>query len=248
MESNSYQFEAKYIRVIMNWRACDEWGLSPLIRSWYNYELLINDLMIWCHGMHKSMISVCWKSTGLYRLIFFFYGCNNHGILYTIIYRDITNRGLTIESLIAYTTNIESREQKHFQCQPRTDAGTSQRKYDWRRWKFFSVLRDAVSKHFTCKDVVCLLRGSILSYILLSHIESYEGLHPEFSLKDQLSNHNPRNQRVRRYEQPISVDMGLASLPTPGAWSIRLCFRNVPIEHPPPSRPYNPVFEHSYSK
>ena len=51
MESNGYQFEAKYIRVIMNWRrACDERGLSPLKRSQFNYELLnfiLDDLMPW---------------------------------------------------------------------------------------------------------------------------------------------------------------------------------------------------------
>ena len=49
MESKGYQFEAKYIRVIMNWRrACDKRGLSPLMRSRYNYDLLnylLDDLM-----------------------------------------------------------------------------------------------------------------------------------------------------------------------------------------------------------
>ena len=51
MESKDYQFEANYIRVIMNWRrACDERGLSPLMRSRFNYELLnylLDDLMPW---------------------------------------------------------------------------------------------------------------------------------------------------------------------------------------------------------
>ena len=126
---------------------------------------------------------------------------------------------------------------------------------------FFSVIRDAVGKHFTYKNVQfawrkgCIEFGKRLNpelpfyYHTSSHDRFYEGLRPEFSLKDQLSQHNPRNQRVRRYEQPSSIVMGRASLPTPGARSIRFRFHNVPIEQPPPpSRPYNPVLEHSYSK
>lgn len=46
-----YQFEAKYVTVIMNWRkACDERGLSLLMGSRFNYELLnylLDDLMLW---------------------------------------------------------------------------------------------------------------------------------------------------------------------------------------------------------
>ena len=34
-------------------------------------------------------------------------------------------------------------------------------------------------------------------YHTSSHDRFYEGLNPEFSLKDQLSKHNPRNQKIR---------------------------------------------------
>ena len=50
MDSQGYTFEAKFIRIILNWcRACDK-GLSELQRSRYNYELLnflLDDLMPW---------------------------------------------------------------------------------------------------------------------------------------------------------------------------------------------------------
>lgn len=179
-----------------------------------------------------------------------------------VLHRDIsTVRGLTRETLIALTTNIESREQKRcsnvsrglMQEHPRASTTDDVE-------CFFSVIRDAVGKHFTYKDVqfvwrkACIefskrLNHDLLFYYTSSHDRFYEGMRPEFSLKDQLSKHNPRNQRVRRYEQPSSIVMGRASLPTPGARSIRLSFHNVPIEQPPPpTNPYNPTLEHSYSK
>ena len=51
MKGHSYDCEAKYIRVIRNWRrSCDERGLSQLERCRYNYELLnmiLDELMPW---------------------------------------------------------------------------------------------------------------------------------------------------------------------------------------------------------
>ena len=41
MEKKGYSFEAKYIRVVLNWRrACDERGLSELERCRFNHQML----------------------------------------------------------------------------------------------------------------------------------------------------------------------------------------------------------------
>ena len=63
MRRKGYEYEAKYIKIISNWRrACDHRGLSELKRSQFNYRffnLILDELMPW------SMISVFWKSTGV---------------------------------------------------------------------------------------------------------------------------------------------------------------------------------------
>jgi len=49
MTLHGYSYEAKYIKTIRQWReACDERGLSQLMRSNYNYQflnLLLDELM-----------------------------------------------------------------------------------------------------------------------------------------------------------------------------------------------------------
>lgn len=51
MEQKGYTNEAKYIRVVLNWRrSCDERGLSELQRCRFNYEMLnyiLDELMPW---------------------------------------------------------------------------------------------------------------------------------------------------------------------------------------------------------
>ena len=51
MEKMGYDYEARYVRVIRNWRrACDERGLSSLQRCRFNYEFLqfmLDELMPW---------------------------------------------------------------------------------------------------------------------------------------------------------------------------------------------------------
>ena len=51
MEKNGYDHEAKYLRVIRNWRrACDERGLSAVQRSQFNNDFLnyiLDELMPW---------------------------------------------------------------------------------------------------------------------------------------------------------------------------------------------------------
>ena len=55
MEKMKYNYEAKFVRVIRNWRrACDKRGLSSLQRCKFNYELLqliLDELMPW-HSEH----------------------------------------------------------------------------------------------------------------------------------------------------------------------------------------------------
>ena len=63
MERYGYVEEARYLRVIANWRAaCDERGLSELECSCYNYELLnylLDDLMPWHSEMYDfSLLEV----------------------------------------------------------------------------------------------------------------------------------------------------------------------------------------------
>ena len=56
MDSKGYTFEAKFIRIILNWRRdCDERGLPELQRSHYSYEILnflLDDLMPWHHEIY----------------------------------------------------------------------------------------------------------------------------------------------------------------------------------------------------
>ena len=180
---------------------------------------------------------------------------------HTHTHRDISNvRGVTRETLVALTTNVESREQRRCyivnnglpQEHPRASTTDDVE-------CFFSVIRDTVGKHFTYKDVQYAWRKCCIEftkrlnpdlpyfYHTSSHDRFFEGMRPEFD-KKQASKQNPRNQRPRRYECPSSTG-GRVALPTPGARSIRMTFHNVPIEIPPlPSAPYQPSTEHSYSK
>lgn len=51
MQKKGYKYEEKFVRVVRNWRrACDERGLSSVIRSRFNYQLLnliLDELMPW---------------------------------------------------------------------------------------------------------------------------------------------------------------------------------------------------------
>ena len=49
--NKNYEFEEKFVRVVLNWRrASDERGLSELQRSHYNYDMLnflLDELIPW---------------------------------------------------------------------------------------------------------------------------------------------------------------------------------------------------------
>ena len=103
-------------------------------------------------------------------------------VLITYYYRDITKiRGLTRETLIALTTNIESREQKRCSNMTRSLIQEHPRASTTDDVEcFFSVIRDSVGKHFTHKDVqfvwrkVCIEFSKRLSpdLPLLSYVKS----------------------------------------------------------------------------
>lgn len=163
--------------------------------------------------------------------------------------RDVTKiRGLTRETLVALTTNVESREQKRalnirngYPPEHPRAATTDDVEC------FFSVLRDSVGIHFTYKDVQFAFRKCCnefckrlnpelpFFYHTSSHDRFYEGMRPEFSEEQGSSTRNPRNQRVREYEQPAAMLRSRrATLPQPGARSTRMTFHNLPLEPPPP--------------
>ena len=68
MVNRGYEYEAKYIRGIRNWRrSCDERGLTQLQRSRFNYEMLqliLDELMPWSRTCYDfSLLEVNWYST-----------------------------------------------------------------------------------------------------------------------------------------------------------------------------------------
>ena len=62
MEKRGYDFEANYIRAVLNWRrACDERGLSELQRSHFNYQMLhyiLDELIPWHKQYDYSYLEV----------------------------------------------------------------------------------------------------------------------------------------------------------------------------------------------
>ena len=59
MKSKGYEFEARYIETIWNWRrSCDERGLSELERSRFNYNflnLVLDELMPWHRDLYDFL-------------------------------------------------------------------------------------------------------------------------------------------------------------------------------------------------
>ena len=167
--------------------------------------------------------------------------------------------GLTRETIIALTTNIESREWKrreyansgHAQEHPRASSTDDVE-------CLFSIMRDLAGKYFTVRVArynwrkVCIEFSKRLDpnlgyfYHTASHDRFYEGERPSFDTPAE-SKRNPRKQRVRRRDQLSQLVYGRATLPIPGARSVRLQYHNVPIELPPPPS-YHPVLsDRSYA-
>ena len=152
--------------------------------------------------------------------------------------------GFTRETVVALTTNIESREWKrreyantgYMQEHPRASSTDDVE-------CLFSIMRDLAGKHFTCRSAkynwrkVCLEFSKRLDpelgfyYYTSGHDRFYEGERPSFDVPDK-SKRNPRNQRVRTRGQLFQLVYGRATLPVPGARSVRMQYHNVPVEIP----------------
>lgn len=171
-------------------------------------------------------------------------------------------RGFTRETLIAVTTNIESREfQRRRIAETGGDIEHPRASTTDDVECFFSILRDNLGKDFTLKHVQFEWRKLCVEYMkridpalpfycyTSAHDRFYEGSRPDFSQSSSdNSNRNPRQQRVRRIEQPGRLVRGRATLAVPGARSLRMQFHNVPVDIPPPPSSLSQIniFEHSY--
>lgn len=185
-------------------------------------------------------------------------------VIYTVLYlyRPVDGiLGFSRESVIALTTNIESREWKRCEranladCPPEHPRSSTTDDVEC----FFSILRDMVGQHFTVRQVrynwrkACCEFSKRLDpelpfyYYTSSHDRFYEGERPSFDVPGQ-SKRNPRKQRVRRREQLSHLVYGRATLAKPGARSTRMEHHNLPIELPPPPGTSRPLTEHSYAR
>ena len=162
--------------------------------------------------------------------------------------------GLTRESLIAVTTDIEGRE---FRRQRRAGIHPPEHPRSGTTDDvecFFSVMRDLIGKDFTLKQVKVGFRKVTMEfckrmdpdlmyfYHTSSHSRFHEGPLPDFN--------QPSSKKIRHVpqrEQLAKVIPGRATLPVRGSLSTRPKFHNLPLElPPPPSAPYSFMSEHSY--
>ena len=156
-----------------------------------------------------------------------------------MLYRPIIGVcGFSRETLIAVTTDIESREQKYAKNleeglkieHPRASTTDDVE-------CMFSIMRDLLGKNFTLKQVQYEWRkicGEFYKrmdpelpyyYHTSSHDRFYEGPRPK---------QNPRHQRISRKDHLGFLAPGRTSMPTTGAISTRMKFHNIPVELPPP--------------
>jgi len=164
---------------------------------------------------------------------------------------------LTLQSLIAITTNIESREFKRVASANLRKAPENPRSGTTDDVEcFFSVMRDMIGKDFTLKHVkfefrkICMEFSKRIDPDLLyyyhtsSHVRFHEGPLKDFNQK---SNKTKKTVRIPRREQPAVFIPGQATLPVRGSLSVRPQFHNMPLELPPPPHAPIHIWEHSYS-
>lgn len=169
--------------------------------------------------------------------------------------RDVTRVcGLTRETLIAVTTDIEGREFRrrlragiHPPEHPR--SGTTDDVEC-----FFSVMRDLIGKDFTVKQVKVGFRKISMEFLkrmdpdlmyfyhTSSHSRFHEGPLPDFNQPTS----RRKTRHVPRREQLATLIPGRATLPVRGSLSVRPKFHNLPLELPPPPSAPSHVWEHSY--
>ena len=174
--------------------------------------------------------------------------------------------GFTRETLIAITTNIESREHKrcsnaNLGLSPEHPRASTSDDVEC----FFSVLRDTLGKDFTLKRVQYEWRKACIEftkrqdphlpfyYYTSAHDRYYERPRPSFNqpAKGKLkSKDNPRHKRIRRSELPGALVPGRATLAVSGSLSTRMKFHNIPVSLPPPPNANINTYlsDHSYTQ
>ena len=171
--------------------------------------------------------------------------------------------GFSRETLIAVTTDIESREAKRITnmeegLPPEHPRASTSDDVEC----FFSMLRDCVSKHFTVKQVQFEFRklsSEFLKrldpdlsfyYFTSAHDRYQEGPLPDFDQprpRERKTSRNPRHMRVPQRDQLGSLVPGRTTMVTPGTLSLRARFHQVAVELPPPPHADIHRVEHSYS-
>ena len=182
-------------------------------------------------------------------------------MIYYYICSDISKVcGFSRESLVALTTDIESRELRRLTnmevgLPPEHPRASTTDDVEC----FFSMLRDHIGKHFTVKQVQLEFRKMSMEfmkrmdpdlqffYFTSAHDRFYEGSLPDFDQpREKKSSHNPRHLRAPCRDNLGSLVTGRASMVTPGTLSTRVQFHNVPINLPPPPGADVNMTDHSY--
>ena len=172
-----------------------------------------------------------------------------------ILFRSVSGiLWMTRETIIALTTNIESREWRRREgIEPEHPRASTTDDVEC----LFSIMRDLVGSHFTLQTVkynwrkVCnefskrLDPANPFYYHTSTHDRFYEGDRPSFD-EQGTSKNNPRTQRPRLVEQLYHMQ-GRMTIPNPGERSTRSTYHNKPLEQPPPPSRINPLSDHSYA-
>ncbi|XP_064405363.1 uncharacterized protein LOC135350489 isoform X1 [Halichondria panicea] len=243
MERKNYEAEAKYIRVIRNWRrAIDERGLTEETRQTYLQDVkdFINeDLIPWFSATDP---------TADYSTI-------------EINRRIDRIKGFTRETLIGLTANIETRQWRYLfnlaqKIAPEHPRSSSSDDVEC----FFSILRNCVGENVTMKQVyygwrkVCIeftkrMDPDLLFYYFTSNSRYYEEELPSFNAPIVKAKEPLR--APRREQLALSNGCRIATLPVRNSLSVRATFHNIAINLPPlpnqctPSQISN---EHSYGQ
>ena len=260
MLGKGYTYEAQYVCTIRNWhRATDERGLSQEERTGFNKDFLsmvLEELIPWHCNFDYSTLEV---NRLVYLIIIGL--ILMHNSLY--LFRDVSNVcGFSRETLIAVTTDIESREAKRiFNMEERHPPEHPRASTADHMECFFSMLRDCVGKHFTTKQVQHEFRKLSLEfvkrldpdlpfyYFTSTHDRFQEGPLPDFDHprhRERKTTRNPRHMRVPQRDQLGTLVPGRTSMVTPGSLSVRAKFHLVPVELPPPPQAEIHRVEHSY--
>ena len=74
----------------------------------------------------------------------------------------------------------------------------------------------------------------------------FEGDRPGFNEPATKASRNPRHMQAKQAESLAGHTAGRATLPIPGARSVRLTYHNIPVEIPPPPTMPPHEMDHAY--